>query len=119
LLDEEDVVSMAYSLSPKGVLSVAVGLRNVVQKGPPMVRIYKSNRKAPYTLIHHHLTQGSSLVQVHMIQSAKYLVTLGRHEGLAFVSIFKSNQQKLITYNEVSEPVTNLFGSFSQHVQDL
>lgn len=81
LLDEEEVVSMAYSLNPKGVLSIAVGLRNVVQKGPPLVRVYKSNRKSPYTIIHHHLSQGSSLIQVHLIQHAKYLVSLSHMEN--------------------------------------
>ena len=56
---------MAYSVSPKGVLSIAVGFRN--SKSAPMVRIYKSNKKEPYTLIHHHLTLGSHLVSVHLV----------------------------------------------------
>ena len=62
MLDEDEVIFMTYSMNVKGVLSIAIAIKNVSLKSPPMVRVYKSNRKLPMTIIHHHLSQTSQLV---------------------------------------------------------
>lgn len=110
MLDEEEVVSMAQSSNGKGVLSIAVAIKNVTLKSPPYLRIYKSNRKVPLTILHHHLAQTAQLMQVQMLQNGKYVLTLARSESMHQISLFKANLEKLLTYNDVSQSVTSLFG---------
>ena len=56
MLDEEEPVAMTHAINSKGVLSIALAFKC---KSNPMVRVYKSNKKTPFTLNHHHLTTGT------------------------------------------------------------
>jgi hypothetical protein len=59
MTDEEEVISMSCSMNTKSVLSIAVAFKNKPhQKSFGMVRVYKSNRKLPYTCMHNELPLG-------------------------------------------------------------
>jgi hypothetical protein len=96
-MDEDEVVSLTYAVNAKEVLSVGVAFRNDAQSHPSC-RVYKSNRKQPYTLVHHHLALGTQIRQMKFLREAKFVITLSSTETMNFISIFKSNKEKLLTY---------------------
>ena len=116
MTDEQEAVSMASSFNVKTVLSVAIALASSPQlKQYALVRVYRSNRKLPYSCVHSHLPIGVQLKQVQFIQNSKYLITLTQMGTQSYVSIFKTKKEQMIVSSELNEPITMMFGQYYFH----
>lgn len=96
--DEDDfrVEALTYSLNAKKVLSIGVALKH-------SVKIYKSNRKTPFVVDHSHISPSLKLMDAKFFRYAKYLLTLSYFEYQHFLTVFKSNSERMITYTAIGD----------------